>query len=172
MNVNRERKEQLVKEMSDAFDKYDSFYLIDFINMPVWLSVQLRKKLRENSYPFRVIKNRLALRALKEDFPEDLKTYFQGPTAIAYAEEDPVGLARLIKDFSSQHKVLTVKGGIIEGQLLQKEEFEDIAKLTSKEDLIGKLGYLMAYPLKNLLRTWQAPFNSIGSMLSQIKSKK
>jgi large subunit ribosomal protein L10 len=128
VNVNREKKEQQVSDMQEAFNNHDSFYLIDFVNMPVSLSVQLRKLLRENSYSFRVIKNRLALRAFKEDFPE--------------------------------------------GQFLQKERFEDIAKLTSKEDLIGKLGCLMAYPLMMLLRTWQAPFNSLGSMLSQLKSNK
>ena len=172
MNVNREKKEQQIEEMNQAFDKFDSFYLIDFINMPVSLAVKFRKLLREKSYSYQVVKNRLALRALREDFPEDLKTYFRGPTAIAFAEEDPVGLARLIKDFSNEHKVLSVKGGMIEGQFLEEKRFADIASLTSKEDLIGKLGYLMAYPLMTLLRTWQAPFNSLGSVLSQLKSKK
>lgn len=172
MSVNREKKEEQVKELNETFDKYDSFYLIDFINMPVSLAVEFRKQLRENSCSFQVIKNRLALRALKEDYPEDLKGYFQGPTGVAFSQDDPLGLARLIKDFSSQHKILTIKGGMIEGQLLEAEKFEEIAKLTSKKDLIGKLGYLMAYPLQKLLQTWQAPFNSMGSVLSQVKSKK
>jgi len=67
---------------------------------------------------------------------------------------------------------LSVKCGLIEGQFLEEDRFADIAKLTSKDDLLAKLGYLMAYPLTTFLRTWQAPLNSVASMLDQIKSKK
>ncbi len=172
MNVNREKKEQQVEELRKSFVSHDSFYLIDFMKMSVNLAVEFRNQMRDNSYSFLVVKNRLALRALKEDFPEDLKTQFRGPTAIAFAQENPLGLARLIKDFSVQHKVLSVRCGIVEGQFLEGERFVDIAKLTSKDDLLAKLGYLMAYPLMTFLRTWQAPLNSVGSMLDQLKSKK
>lgn len=172
MNVRREKKERQIEEIHESFVKHDSFYLLDFMNMSVPMAVELRKQMRENSYSFQVIKNRLALRALKEDFPEDLKTQFRGPTAIAFAQENPLGLARLIKDFSVQHKVLNVRCGIVEGQFLEGERFVEIAKLTSKDDLLAKLGYLLAYPLMTFLRTWQAPLNSVVRMLDQLKSKK
>jgi len=172
VNVSREKKERQVGEIHESLIKHDSFYLLDFMNMSVPLAVEFRKQMRENSYSFLVVKNRLALRALNEDFPEDLKTQFRGPTAIAFAQENPIGLARLIKDFSVQHKVLSVRCGIVEGQFLEGERFVDIAKLTSKDDLLAKLGYLMAYPLMTFLRTWQAPLSSVGSMLDQLKSKK
>lgn len=172
MSVIREKKEEFVEELSKNFNDCDSFYLVDFMNMPVSKAVELRRELRKNSYVFKVVKNRLALRALKEDFPEDLKKQFTGPTALAFAPEDPVGLARLIKDFSLKHKLLKVKAGIVEGKYLPGEEFHTIANLSSREDLLAKLGFLMAYPLTQLLKTWQAPFSSMGNMLSQLKSKK
>ena len=172
MNVNREKKETQVKELNALFRKHDSFYLLDFINLPVSKSVELRRQLRENSYSFKVIKNRLALRALKEDFPENLKDYFRGPTAIAFAFDKPINLARLLKDFSAQHNVLIVKAGLLEGQFLAGERFEEIANLTSPEDLLAKIGFLMAFPLTKLLRTWQAPLNSLCRLLSQLKTKK
>ncbi len=172
MNVNRERKEVMVQEISDNFAAFESFYLLDFIRMPVSLAVELRSEMRKNDYLFKVVKNRLALRAMKDDFPEELLKHFQGPTAIAFSAEDPVGLARLIKNFSAQHKILTVKAGIVEGRYLPTEEFDMIATLSSREDLVAKIGYLMAYPLTKLLRTLQAPYQSLGSMLSQLKSKK
>jgi large subunit ribosomal protein L10 len=134
--------------------------------------VELRNLFRENSYSLRVVKNRLALRALREDFPEELKKYFQGPTAIAFAPQNPVGLARLIKDFSVRNKILTVKAGLLDGQFLSGERFAEVAILRSREELVAKIGYLMAFPLIKLHRTWQAPINSIGRLLSQIKIKK
>ncbi len=165
-------KEKLVKELGDSFKSCNSFYLVDFRNMAVTQAVELRNLFRENSYSFRVVKNRLALRALREDFPEDLKKYFQGPTAIAFAPQNPVGLARLIKDFSVQNKVLTVKAGLLDGQFLSGERFAEVAVLRSREELVAKIGYLMASPLIKLQRALQAPINSLGSLLSQIKTKK
>jgi ribosomal protein L10 len=99
VNVIRQKKEKFVKELNKDFNNYESFYLVDFVNLPVSKAVELRRELQRNSYVFKVVKNRLALRALKEDFPEELKAKFIGPTALAFAPEDPVGLARLIRDF-------------------------------------------------------------------------
>lgn len=172
MNVNREKKENLVSEISENFASHDSFYLLDFINMPVAQATELRRQLHENSFPIKVVKNRLALRALTEDLPEDLKTHFRGPTAIAFASENPLQLARMLRDFSKQHKVLNFKAGLLEGQFLSKDKFEDVANLTSRDDLLAKVGYLMAHPLIKMLRTWQAPVESMGRLLSQLKSKK
>lgn len=172
MSVIRQKKEAFIKELSKDFNNYESFYLVDFVNMSVSKAIELRRELRKNSYVFKVVKNRLALRALKEDFPEELKEQFTGPTALAFAPEDPVGLARLIKDFSIKHKLLKVKAGIVEGRYLPSEDFHTVANLSSREDLLGRLGFLMAYPLTQLLKTWQAPFSSLGNMLSQLKSKK
>jgi large subunit ribosomal protein L10 len=172
VNINREKKEEFVKKLRADFNSYKSFYLIDFMNMPVSRAIELRRELRKNSYVFKVVKNRLALRALTENFPEDLKMQFNGPTALAFAPENPVGLARLIRDFSAKHKLLKVKAGIVEGRYLPEEDFHMVANLSSREDLLAKLGFLMAYPLTQLLKTWQAPFSSLGSMLSQLKSKK
>lgn len=172
MSVIRQKKEEFIKELNKDFNNYESFYLVDFVNMSVSKAIELRRELRKNSYVFKVVKNRLALRALKEDFPEELKEQFTGPTALAFAPEDPVGLARLIKDFSIKHKLLKVKAGIVEGRYLPSEDFHTVANLSSREDLLARLGFLMAYPLTQLLKTWQAPFSSLGNMLSQLKSKK
>lgn len=172
MSVKREVKEKLVHEINNTFQQNDTFYLLDYVKIPVLKSMQLRRQLRENGCSLKVIKNRLALRALKDEFPEELNQHFQGPTAIAYTTENPVGLARLLKEFTTQNKILRVKAGVVEGKYLPENRFAEIANLTSRDDLVAKLGFLMAYPLIQFLRTWQAPVNSFGSMLSQLKSKK
>jgi large subunit ribosomal protein L10 len=170
--VNREDKEKQVKELSEAFNSYDSFYLVDFLNMSASKAVELRKLFRDNDYTFRVVKNRLAMRALREDFPQGLKESFQGLTAIAFAPQDPIGLARLINDFSSRNKILSVKAGILEGEFLSADRFKEVANLVSREELLARFGSLMAAPLMRLLRTWHAPLSGIGTLLSQLKTKK
>ncbi|MBS3818667.1 50S ribosomal protein L10 [bacterium] len=172
MNVNRQKKINQVKELSEIFENNETFYLVDFTNMTVDQAVELRRILNENSYSFKVVKNRLALRALNEKYGEQIKEFFRGPTGVAYAPENPLGLASLIKDFSKKNNVLTVKAGVVEGHYLEKNRFSEIAELKSKKDLLSKMGFLMAYPLIKFLRTWQAPLQSLDSLLSQLKSKK
>ncbi len=170
--MKQEAKAHLIKQLEDSFGRQSSAYLLDFTGMKVSQAVELRKLLRKNSFQIKVVKNRLALRALKDEFPQELRSYFEKPTAVAFAAGEPVKLAKLLRDFSTQHKVLTYKGGLIEGQLLPPERFEEICRMTSREELIGKIGYLMAFPLIQLLRTFQAPLTQLGRAMSQLKDKK
>jgi large subunit ribosomal protein L10 len=145
---------------------------VDYKRMTVAQAVDLRKTLRKNGYAYKVIKNRLALRALGEKCPEALRPYFQKPTAIAFAAEDPIQLAKILRDFSNQGKILAVKGGVVEGHYLAAERFDEISKLSSRADLMARFARLMAAPLVEFLRTLQAPLSSFGNLLNQLKIKK
>ncbi len=170
--MKRDAKIQAIKSWEEDFNRYKNIFLLDYTGMNVSQAVTLRKLLKKNSYQFKVLKNRLALRALREEFPQEFRSFFLKPTAAAMAAENPVKLAQLLKDFSVQNKVMSFKGGMIEGQLLPPERFDEICKLGSREGLLKKFGYLMAFPLGQLLRTWQAPLSQMGRLLSQLKEKK
>lgn len=170
--MKRDEKSREIKNWEEDFDRFPTIFLLDHTGMIVSQSVALRKILRKNSYEFKVLKNRLALRALGDKFPREFRAYFEKPTAAAMAAEDPVKLAQLLKDFSAQNKVMAFKGGMIEGQLLPPERFDEICRLGSREGLIGKIGFLMAFPLVQLMRCWQAPLSQLGRLLSQLKEKK
>ncbi|HZX09448.1 MAG TPA: 50S ribosomal protein L10 [Acidobacteriota bacterium] len=172
MSLNREKKEKMVKEIREDFNNNQTLFLVDYVGIPVSKSIELRTQLRENNCSLKVIKNRLALKSLKDDIPEEFKEKFRGPTAIAYTDENPISLARILDDFIDSNKILSIKAGIVEGQLVEGERFKEVANLGSRKELMTKVGYLMAAPLTKFLRTWQAPLNSLGSMLSQLKSKK
>ncbi len=170
--MKRDAKAQAIKNWEEDFHRHRTIFLLDYTGMKVSQAVALRKLLKKNAYEFKVLKNRLALRALTEEFPREFRSYLQKPTAAALAAEEPVKLAQLLKEFSVQNKVMAFKGGMIEGQLLPPERFEEVCKLGSRERLLGKIGYLMALPLGLFLRTWQAPLSQLGRSLSQFKEKK
>lgn len=170
--MKRISKEKIVEDLGKAFDANRTCYLVDFKRMPVSQSVELRKVLRKGSYSYKVVKNRLALRAISNRAPEELKPFFQKTTAIAFAEKDPIGLARVLKDFSSGGKILAVKAGVVEGQYMAPERFDEVTMLGSRDELLGKMGYLMAHPLDQFLRTLQAPLVDMGRLWSLLKGKK
>jgi large subunit ribosomal protein L10 len=170
--VKKEAKGQVVKNLEGVVDANSTYYLVDFKRMKVSQTVELRKLLRKNAYSYKVVKNRLALRALSRRAPAELKPFFEKPTAIAFAAKDPIGLAKILKDYSAQGKVLAVKAGVVEGQYLAPARFDEITRLSSRDDLVAKFAHLMAAPLVRLMRTLQAPLGNMGNVLSQLKTKK
>jgi large subunit ribosomal protein L10 len=170
--VNKEEKQPIIQSLERLFETNSTYYLIDFKRMKVAQAVELRKILRKNAFTYKVIKNRLALRALGAKCPEALRPFFQKPTAVAFAGKDPVQLAKILKDFSSQGKILAVKGGQVEGQLMPAERFDEVTRLGSRKDLLGKVGFLMASPLHRLIRTLQAPLGNVGILLGELNRKK
>jgi large subunit ribosomal protein L10 len=170
--VKKEAKKPIVATLEGLFASNATFYLVDFKRMSVGQAVELRKLMRKGGYTYKVIKNRLALRALGETCPESLRPFFQKPTAVAFAAKDPLPLARLLKDFSNQGKVLAVKAGQVEGRPLAAGQFEEICRLTSREDLVAKFAFLMAHPLHQLMRTLQAPLGNIGLLMGELKRTK
>lgn len=170
--MKRENKEEIVKDLEKAFSGNGTYYLVDYKQMRVAQSVELRKILRKSAFSYKVVKNRLALRALQERAPEPLKPFFRKTTAVAFAEKDAIGLAKALRDYSAGGKVLAVKAGVVEGQYMAPERFDEIVKLGSRDELLGKVGYMMAYPMSQFLRTLQAPLVSMGRMWSLLKDKK
>ena len=170
--MKKEDKKPIVDSLERLFASSGTYYLVDYKRMTVAQAVELRKILRKNGYAYKVIKNRLALRALGEKCPEALRPYFQKPTAIAFAAKEPIPLAKTLKDFSNQGKVLAVKSGQVEGRVLAAGQFEEVCRMTSREDLVGKIAFLMASPLHRLMRTLQAPLGNVGVLLGELNKKK
>ncbi len=170
--MKKDAKQPIVDTLAGLFEANGTYYLVDFKRMKVAQAVELRKTLRKNGFTYKVIKNRLALRALGERCPEALRPVFQKPTAIAFADKDPVQLAKILKDFSNQGKVLAVKGGQVEGQLMPAERFDEVIRLGSRQEQLTRFAYLMASPLKQFLRTLQSPLGNLGILLGELNKKK
>jgi large subunit ribosomal protein L10 len=170
--VKKEAKQPIIESLERLFASNSTYYLIDFKKMKVSQSVELRKALRKNAFTYKVIKNRLALRALGEKCPEPLRPFFQKPTAVAFAGKDPIQLAKILREFSNQGKVLAVKAGQVEGQYLAPGRFDEVCRLASREELVGKIAFLMASPLHRLMRTLQAPLGNVGILLGELKRTK
>lgn len=170
--MNRAEKQDVVKELNETFKGNKSVLLINFTGVNVEDSTNLRRKISEMECGYRVIKNRLALRALKDTSLEELKEHFEGPTAIAYTGGDPVALARVLKTFIEDHPAMSFKAGIVEGQAVSASEMDNLAGLPSRPELLTKLLYLLNAPLTHLATALQSPLRDLASVLSQLGEKR
>lgn len=170
--MNRAEKQDVVKELNETFKVNKSILLINFTGLNVADSTDLRRKISEAECGYRVIKNRLALRALEDTSVEELKEHFQGPTAIAYTLGDPVVLAKVLKSFIKDHPAMSFKAGIVDGQAVSASEMESLAEMPSRLELLTKLLYLLNAPLTRLASALQSPLRDLASVLKQLEEKR
>ena len=172
MAIDRAQKEQNVKQLRADLAGIPHAILVDFKGLDVANATNLRRKLREDEANFKVVKNSTALRAI-EDLPlAEFKDLFVGQTAIAYTDGDVVSFAKTLREFGKEFETPSFKGGIIDGAPISAEEFEQLAKLPKRDELIGKALYLMNYPIQGLATVLGGILTGVVTVLDQIRDKR
>lgn len=146
----RTEKEQLVKDIAGRLERSKSIVLADYRGLSVAEDTELRAKLRAAGVGYEVLKNTMTSRAAAQVNLSELDAYLAGPTAVAFGYDDAVTAAKILHDFSREHKALELKGGVVEGRIVSGEEISEIAKLPSREGLLSMLLSVLQAPMRNL----------------------
>ena len=134
-----EQKEKEVEELAKKIKESKIVLLTDYRGISVEQVTNLRADLRKSNSEYRVIKNNITRRALAKCEYEGLEDLLVGPTAVVMNNEDYLDAAKAIYGFAKDNDFYKIKGGIIEGKVMSAEEIITLAKLPSKETLIGML---------------------------------
>jgi len=170
--MNKVEKTSVVADLKKTFESSQGVILLSFNGINVPDITELRAKVRESQGNYRVIKNTLALIAAEGTPLVGLKEQFEGPTAIAYTETDPVALAKALKEFVKRNPGLVFKGGVVEGRVVSISQVEELADLPSREELLSKLLFLLNAPLTQLASALMSPLRNLAYVLSQLGEKK
>lgn len=125
----------LVEKMKDA----KLVLFTDYRGINVEDVTKLRAKLRTSNSEYKIVKNNISRRALAKCGVEGLEVAVEGPTAVIIGHEDYLEPAKAIYEYTKDHDFYKIKGGIIEGKVMTAEEIITLAKLPSRETLIGML---------------------------------
>jgi len=156
------KKQQEVNEIVEKMNAANSLVVVDYLGLSVAEVTELRKQLREAGVEFKVIKNTIMRRALDSQELEYHEEVFQGPTAVAFGMEDAVAPAKILSDFAKKAEALELKGGILEGEVLSKEEIQQIAKLPNREGLLSMLLSVLQAPVRNVAYAVKAVADAKG----------
>lgn len=172
VNPKRAAKEQQVSDVRERFDKAVAMVLVDFRGINVEQVTELRSRFREKGIEYRVVKNNLVMKAIEGSElggNEAFTAHLKGPTAIAWSYEDPSTAAKIIKDFRKEkdaNEKLTVKCGLLEGELFEGERVEnELATLPSKDEIRAMLLAQLNAPMQSLVRQLNAPTQNLAYAL-------
>lgn len=158
------RNTELLTKTKEILKDGKALYFADFTGITVAKLESFRREIKKSKGNFVVIKNTLGPIALKELGYETApwEGVFTGATGIAIAYDDPIILAKLLKDNAS----MKIKGGIIEGQYYDAAGVVRFARIPPKPvlyahvvgslNLLGSLAETLEGVLRNMIYTLDA----------------
>jgi large subunit ribosomal protein L10 len=170
--MKRNDKEIAISEFNAGIGQATNAFLIDFKGITVPQVTELRKQVRDTGSDYVVVKNTLALIAVKDSPLIALKDQFSGMTAVAYNTTDAVALAKALTKFAKDVPTVQFKGALLNGQIVPAAEIQNIANLPSREELVSKLLFLMQSPIRGLVTVLQANIRNLAVVIDQIAKQK
>lgn len=165
-------KVQAVADIREKLEGAEAVFLTEYRGLTVSAVQDLRKSIRDSGGEYKVVKMTLTKLAAEEAGIDGMSEYLSGPTALAFADDDPVATAKALKDFSKTHDVFVLKAGFFSGDVLSPEEVSKLADLQPREVLLAMIAGAAKAPLYKAAGMFGSFNRDAASMFSQLLDKK
>lgn len=142
-------KAGVVAEIRTKLEASNCTVLADYRGLNVKQVTELRKTLREAGVEMKVLKNSLTRRATAQANLSDLDQYLVGPTAIIFGKEDIIAPAKIMMDYAKKFDKLNVKGGVVEGHVVDEAQIKALAELPNRDGMLSMLLSVLQAPMRN-----------------------
>lgn len=159
-------KSQQIDELVDRMQRAELTILTDYRGLSVSALQDLRGRLRPVEAEFRIAKNTLTRIAAERVGIEGLEPHLEGPSAIMFAYGDVVAPAKAVSDFARSSRILRIKAGVMNSQVLSEGDIEAISSLPPRDELIGKLVGLLASPVSRTVGVLSGPSRSVAYLMN------
>ncbi len=168
----RSQKSTVVDELEAEMRSSSAMILTEYRGLSVAQMRVLRNDLRALDATFHVTKNTLARVAAERVGDDALPTLLAGPTAIAFCRGDVAAVAKRLSDAARTTRILTLRGAVMDGRVLDQDGVRKLATLPSREVLQGQVVGTIAAPLTTFVQQLAAVPREMVVVLDQIIQKK
>ena len=144
------KKQEKVSSVKEKIAASQSVVVTDYRGLTVEALTDLRNKLRVEGIEYKVLKNNIVKRACDDNGIQGLEEVLKGPTAVAFGP-DAVAPSKIIFEYLKKHKKLKVKGGIVEGEVVDAGKLEVLGNLPSREGLLSMVVGVFAAPMQQFI---------------------
>ncbi len=170
--LNISQKKEQVERLAKEFSEAEISILVDYKGLDVLKMTDLRAQLRNEGVRMEVVKNTLLDRASQGTDAALMKDLYKGPNAIVLSADDPVAPARILVNFAKDNDKLEIKAGALSGKLLTIEEIKQLAKMPSRDELLGKLVYTLNAVPTSFVNVLSGVPRSFVNVLNAVKDQK
>jgi len=171
MAVTKEQKAETLSEVSKLFQGAQIVVLSENRGINVEDMTRLRRNVREAKGLYKVVKNTLSRKVFAEDKYEGLRKHLRGPIGLAFGSDEPIELLKKLTEFAKANDKFQVRAGLLDGQILQKDELTTLASLPSKPVLLAQIMGLLNSPVQGLLGVFNANIRNFLYLLKGIEEK-
>ena len=162
----KREKERVVADLVERLRASDTLIVADYRGLSMPEIDRVRTEVLKHGARFTVVKNTLTKRAAEEAGVPELVELLDGPTAIAFVGDgDMVGVAKALSDTARQTKILSVRGGILEGKPMSADQVRDLASLPPAEVLRGQVLGAIVAPLTAIAGLVNAPLQNLVGLI-------
>ena len=170
--MQRTRKAEVIETLETEFKSASSMIVADYRGLSVSQLAQVRNDLRGLDARFQVIKNTLGRIAAERADVADVAPLLTGPTAVAFCRSDPAPVAKRLNDAARETRVLALRGGLVEGRVLDADAVRTLATLPSRDVLIAQLLGGLNAPISAFVNTLAAVPRGLVVALDQVRQQK
>ena len=171
--ISKEKKEQIIKELSEQIKKAKTIYFAKFLGLKVSEMNELRQELKKDNAKARVVKKNLAKIVFsQEDYKDEIFNGEANSFMVNFAFDDPINTAKVLWNFSKKNDKFQILGGITDGVFIDAEKVIRLAKIPSRDILLGRLVGSIASPMQRLLYTLNGNIQKLVVVLGGIKATK
>ena len=162
------QKKETTKKLKTEVDAAKISVVVDYRGLTVAEITHLRRELMKDDAKLMVAKNTLLKRAIKDSELEGLSDHLSGPTALLLGLGDQVKPIKTVKQFlKTAKKDNEIRGGFMEGRVIDSDEVEQLAKLPPLEELQGKLVGSIAAPVNGIVQALITPHRKLAIALNE-----
>jgi len=172
MAKTKQQKEQTVNDLVSRIKDAKSVVFANFQGLKVSESEELRGQCREQNIGYLATKKTLIKKALAEVGLDVDTKVFEGGVAAIFGAEDDVAPAQLVDKFAKTHKIVTLYGGVLEGKFIDSIKVGELAKLPSKQQLLGQLVGTINAPVSGFVNVLAGNLRGLVGVLNNIKEAK
>ena len=154
-----------VESLKERLGGAKAAVLTEYRGLTVRQLSDLRKQLKSAAAEYKVVKNRLARIAVQDSSLQPLGAHLKGPTGIVLTQQDPVGVAKALQAFVRTNPALTIKVGLVEGNVLEAPQLRALADLPSKDALRSQDVGALQGPMSQLVSLLTAPQRELVRVL-------
>lgn len=170
--ITKKMKEKMLEEITADLKQAELVIVTDYRGLNVKAINNLRGKLRNEQCRYRITKNTMNRLACRQAGVEQLESFFEGPTAIAYSNADPVAAAKVFMDYARENEALVIKGGMFSGRILNPAEIKALGEIPPREVLLARVVGGFQSPITGLVSVLQGTLRKLVYTVDAVRQHK